>query len=585
MSFESLSSLPWIRRRSPRLKGHSPVPGRLALERFENRVVMAANLFPLDQTFSLSSLPGAAKTIYLDFTGHRTVGTQWNADETDDSIVCFPYTDDAILTSPNFTFNASELGTIQQVWAAVAEDWAPFQINVTTKEPPVADLIKSSVSDQRWGMRAVISDAAYTPDENPASPAAGVAYLDSFSDSMRAVDTPCFVNVDGYETFPLLIATCITHEVGHSLGLEHHGGSSTGNPAVPPTGGNVTSEYYFGHGTGSTSWNALMGGLATSRVTQWSHGEYATASRPNQDDLAILTKAANGFTYRTDDVGNTFVTARGLTKPLGQVTQVAKGIIERNSDADMFVFSVAGGAVDIRATPLTVISPGSFDGANLDVGMAIYSFDKKLVAAVEPSNRLDAQYAATLPSGKYYAKIYGTGNGDPAINGYSNYGSLGQYTLTVTDTTPTPPVLPTVSVSGPALALSEGSLASFTITLSAAATRQFQVGYRTASGTAIAGRDFVSQSGVATFRPGMTTFTVTVRTIDDRAAEGYEDFYLDVISVPAGVTVAASRGTARIQFSDGGSPMSSAFAAAGALGAGATTAKSAAFARYRISGQ
>ena len=34
--------------------------------------------FPLEDTFFLHSLPGATKTIYLDFDGHLTRDTQWN---------------------------------------------------------------------------------------------------------------------------------------------------------------------------------------------------------------------------------------------------------------------------------------------------------------------------------------------------------------------------------------------------------------------------------------------------------------------------------------------------------------------------
>lgn len=36
-------------------------------------------LYPLTQTFLLHSRPGAAKVIYLDFTGNVTTGTSWNS--------------------------------------------------------------------------------------------------------------------------------------------------------------------------------------------------------------------------------------------------------------------------------------------------------------------------------------------------------------------------------------------------------------------------------------------------------------------------------------------------------------------------
>ncbi len=42
----------------------------------------AAPLFPLADTFKLHSLPGASKTIYLDFNGQSVTGTAWNSNGT-----------------------------------------------------------------------------------------------------------------------------------------------------------------------------------------------------------------------------------------------------------------------------------------------------------------------------------------------------------------------------------------------------------------------------------------------------------------------------------------------------------------------
>jgi hypothetical protein len=73
-----------------------------------------------------SSNPGAAATLYLDFNGHFEA--QWGSHSN--------------ITTPVFsmdedttTFASNELAAIKEVWQRVAEDFAPFNINVTTVDP------------------------------------------------------------------------------------------------------------------------------------------------------------------------------------------------------------------------------------------------------------------------------------------------------------------------------------------------------------------------------------------------------------------------------------------------------------------
>ncbi len=42
------------------------------------------------------------------------------------------------------------------MWRMVAEDFAPFNVDVTTEDPGIAGLTYSGGSDTTWGMRAVI---------------------------------------------------------------------------------------------------------------------------------------------------------------------------------------------------------------------------------------------------------------------------------------------------------------------------------------------------------------------------------------------------------------------------------------------
>src|SRR5262249_49861207 len=84
--------------------------------------------YPLPQTFTLHSRPGSKRIVYLDFDGYSTSNTAWNAGA---AINAGPYDTDG---NPA-VFSDAELTTIQRVWLRVAEDYAPFDVDVTTQEP------------------------------------------------------------------------------------------------------------------------------------------------------------------------------------------------------------------------------------------------------------------------------------------------------------------------------------------------------------------------------------------------------------------------------------------------------------------
>jgi hypothetical protein len=381
----------------------------------------AAAPFPLAQTFNLHSLPGANLVIYIDFTGNTTSGTPWNTS----------YNNNADIVSPAFDidgnpllFGSLEREYIQHVWQRVAEDFAPFNVDVTTEDPGSARLIKTDASDTQWGVRAVFTaDDSWLQDDGIF--AGGIAYLGSFS---WDTDTPCFIfnGATGISLFDEAVgADSISHEVGHTLGLSHDGTFSQG--------------YYGGHGFGPTSWAPIMGaGFADTpgydrEVSQWSQGEYPGANN-FEDDLDIITNPAangagwgySGLTYRTDDFGGTIATATPLsegTSIWGPTFQGA-GLIERNTDADMFSFNWTGGALSIQIDPFE-------RGPNLDILAQVYDVNGILQAIANPSNSLAATINAFLTAGTYYLRVSGTGNPPSGGGdyGYSDYGSLGWYTI------------------------------------------------------------------------------------------------------------------------------------------------------------
>jgi hypothetical protein len=73
----------------------------------------------------LHSLPGAQYTLFLDFNGSVTTG--WASQPVTTPVYDFD--------GDRTTFSTAELNAIFEIWARVAEDYAPFNINVTTVDP------------------------------------------------------------------------------------------------------------------------------------------------------------------------------------------------------------------------------------------------------------------------------------------------------------------------------------------------------------------------------------------------------------------------------------------------------------------
>src|SRR5438876_2825465 len=119
----------------------------------ENAGTIAEAPLPHSQTFLLHSRPSATRVIYLDFDGQVTSGTSWNTVyKSGQDIVSAPFDLDGNPSS----FNNAEMDEIQYIWQRVAEDYAPFDVDVTTQDPGVDGLGVNGAGDVYYGMRSVI---------------------------------------------------------------------------------------------------------------------------------------------------------------------------------------------------------------------------------------------------------------------------------------------------------------------------------------------------------------------------------------------------------------------------------------------
>ncbi len=326
----------------------------------------------------LSSRPTAPAVIYIDLDGETVKDPDWNGGAT---IVAPPY---ALTTTQ-----------IREIWNRVKEDYLPFNIDVTT------NVARYNNTAPGLRMRCIV-----TSNDAAEPGAGGVARIDSFSGAGTSLSStiPCWV----FNSSPDTIAAAISHEIGHTVGLKHDGITSP------------HEEYYDGHGTGLVSWGPIMGSGYYSVLTQWSKGEYAGANN-QEDDLAIISRPENGFGYILDDAGNSIATAAALSLTGRSINQ--SGTISKTGDMDCFAVNARAGVINVSATHAE-------PAPNLDIRLDLLDSSGAIIATSNPSTETNASLSRTVTAGTYYVRVSGTGRGNVLLDGYSNYGSLGAYTLT-----------------------------------------------------------------------------------------------------------------------------------------------------------
>jgi len=350
--------------------------------------------YPLSQTFLLHSRPGAAKVIYLDFNGHVTTGTSWNT----------TYAAGANITSPAFdtdgnptTFSASEQAVIQEVWRRVAEDYAPWDIDVTTQDPGIEAIRRTSTSDLKYGVRCVIGGSS---SQWLGAAAGGVAYIGSLGRSITttttANDVPAFVFPAELSYNAKYIAEAAAHELGHTLGL-YHSSQTNGN------------EYYAGH----ADWAPIMGVGYYKEVVQWTKGDYPLSNN-TQDQMYLITLRIPRLTDEHGDSAATASEVRGETL-------LAGGVIYDRSDVDWFKISAGQGVVNVSGL---AASPS----ANLKLSLWLVD-EAGNVLATGTSSGMNSNLSVPVLGGNYYIVVDGAGTGD-ALTNYTDYASVGRFSLT-----------------------------------------------------------------------------------------------------------------------------------------------------------
>jgi hypothetical protein len=351
-----------------------PRPDRERMPRAYSASVAAA------QIPALQSRPGVTRVVYLDFDGEIVNDPAWSS---------------STINAAPARLNESQ---ITETWRRVVADFEPFSVNITTLR-----------SDFDGAPSTSRTHVIITRTDTAAPGAGGVAYLNSFAGTSSRY---CWAFIDDDAKAS---AEVISHEVGHTLNLNHDGRT---NPA---------EEYYEGHGSSNTGWAPIMGVGYYRSLVQWSKGDYPNANRTTENDLQII---AGKLPYLPDDHGN--ATANAAQVAGTSIT----GRIEQTNDIDVFRLELDATAYTINVQP----APHS----NLDVLLEILDAGGNVIASANPTNEIFASAIFTLTMPQVaYVRVRGTGKAASGSDfGYPAYSSLGSYTLSGFGNQQQPPSAP-----------------------------------------------------------------------------------------------------------------------------------------------
>jgi len=338
---------------------------------------------PLSAVPALSSLPGAPASLYLNFVGDSTplYGAYHN-------ITTPAYDQDGDPT----TFSDAELAAIQKTWSYVAEDYAPFNINVSTVLP-------SNMAHGATEKVDIGGDGAWTGGKS-----GGLCYVNDFT--MASVPNIAFVfskNLAGGNA--RYTGDAASHESGHGFGLNHESKYS---------GTTNIEEYSTGPGDGTAP---LMGSSYAARRSLWWYGPSDVSSTTYQDDMAVISGPTNGFGYRPH-TPSTPAAATPLSVQNGNQLS-ASGLIITTSDVDYFSFTAGPGSVSFTVSVPADVSNLAPKVALLDAGGAT------VLAAAGPSAAdFSASITATLPVAGSYRLMVASNGGCGNVGHYAISGSI-----------------------------------------------------------------------------------------------------------------------------------------------------------------
>jgi hypothetical protein len=475
------------------------------------------------EVFTLHSKPGAATVLYIDFDGHDLIDTVWNGYSGQPILNMNPFDLDGNPAS----FSATEINRMAESWRRVAEEMAPWDIDVTTEEPPFTisgsgRIVYGSNVGHALVTQQRDANGFYVYTQGGCG-CGGVAYLGVFGNSYYQ---PGLTFNSGSGSNAMTIA----HEFGHNLNLSHDGTSTSG--------------YYSGHGSGETGWGPTMGAPFGKSVVTWSRASYPDANN-DQDDHAIIS---GYLPRRTDDHADAILSNATPLVVTGGVNVVStprttdpawsslanKGIIEDPSDYDLFSMSVGAGNISLSVLAAnTQTFEGSLVGAGLNIQARLLDSGGTVLQTSDPFSQLGASISyAVTSAGTYYLEVTGVGKAaDASDDGFADYCSIGQYYINGTIPEDVVIVDPPIAPSDLTASLIGENSIELSWTDPAVAATANETGYRVFRSVNGAGYGLI-----ATLAQDSSFYS------DNNLSSGEYSYYLEVFNA-AGTDATASTGS------------------------------------------
>lgn len=432
---------------------------------YGNLGAYSLNIDGVDQPFEVpipfgargDSFAAGEVTLYLDFNGGSVTENNIAANRIDGIASDF-YIPAFDLDGDRTTFSAAEEAAINEIRDRVGEDFAPFNINVTTS--PVFQFPNQQALQIIIGGDGSWLNAANTPTND-----IGTGFIDWLTD-VNAVGGGEFLT-PGNAPFanPLVenvaiafpgavnnnqeIALAASSIILNSFGVEPHyviggGGTPTGLAAGDPAFGPL----------GGDSQSSLRDILRRTDINN---------SPANQDPIAIITDARNQVEFRADEHGQSLNTATSIdlngpvseSGVIGQIFNAQQAAID---DSDWFRFRARASTnvlLEVSGLDLTSVYPGVTNpGANFDPVLQLFrdngtqtpdlvavSGERAPALSDGTAASISAQiFLPELEVGEYFVVVSNEYledfQGNPVNEDPAQYGNLGQYTFTMTGALP-----------------------------------------------------------------------------------------------------------------------------------------------------